>query len=160
MNLISLTMLAAMWCAGFSLRDMTLSSDEELIMRAVEWRDTVQMEPQGTDDFTLRGARVFEVFAREPAGEAPVGLRIRMLSCSTFMEAEKATHAAVCSVQAGGWKTALPGADECYGFSDALLVRKGRVVFLVENGRKDSPEYGRGAVAAKILDAMRRSGIE
>ncbi|PTX99221.1 hypothetical protein DB345_02275 [Spartobacteria bacterium LR76] len=160
MNLASLTMLAAMWCAGLSLTDVTLPSAEEAVMRAVEWPDAVRVTSRESDDVTMKGARVFEVSARDAGDDAPVGLQIQMRACPTLEEAAMAMQSATRFIAAGGRSRQITGADESMELSDALLVRKERVVFVIQYGRKASREYAQEAVAARVLDAIARSATE
>lgn len=151
-------MLVLMWCAGLSLTDTALPGTEEAIIRAVEWPGGASVVSREGDDVTMKGARVFEVSARDAGDDAPASLRIQMRTCPTLEEAALAMQSATRFVAAGGRSRQIAGADECMEFFDALLVRKGRVVFFIQYGRKASPEYAQEAVAAKVLDAIVRSG--
>lgn len=143
-----------------SLPLSSLPTEEDDIMRELRLPGVVRMDSAASENRFLKDGRTFDIYARESPGDIPVGLKVWLRVCPSVGDAEKAMHLAEMMASTSLPGATVAGADESHGFSDALLVRKGRVVFLVENGRKDSPEYGQGVVAAKILDAMRRSGIE
>ncbi len=129
-------------------------------MRELRLPGVVRMDSEASEDRFLKDGRTFEIYARDPQGDIPVGLTVWIRVCPSLREAEKAIQLAETMASSSLPGPAVAGADESRRFSDALLVRKGRVVFLVEHGRKESPEYEQGAVAAKVLDAIARSGIE